>query len=95
MRFLIPIFLLPLLAAFVLTGCATHSAEQAQADPATVDAGKCQAAGYHPQTPEFEKCLAKLADMRAQAETNDRAALAGRLQGRPPPGFDTGGPPRL
>jgi hypothetical protein len=78
-------------AVLLLAGCATHSPEadaqaqaQAQAEGAAKDAAKCQSYGLQPGNPEYEKCLAQLADKRAQAETNDRAALGNRLQGRPP-----------
>lgn len=78
-------------AVLVLAGCATHSPEadaqaqaQAQAEGAAKDAAKCQSYGLQPGNPEYEKCLTQLADKRAQAETNDRAALGNRLQGRPP-----------
>lgn len=76
------------LAILPLAGCAGHSPEaaaQAQADAAANDAAKCQSYGLQPGNPEYEKCLAQLADKRAQAETDNRAALAGRLQGQPPP----------
>lgn len=71
-----------------LAGCATHSPEteaQAQADAVAKDAAKCQSYGLQPGNPEYEKCLTQLADKRAQADTNNRSALAGRLQGQPPP----------
>jgi hypothetical protein len=77
-----------ILAPLLLAGCATHSPEveaQAQADAAAKDAAKCQSYGLQPGNPEYEKCLTQLADKRAQAETNNRAALGGRLQGQPPP----------
>jgi hypothetical protein len=83
--------LLVVLAVFVLTGCATHSPEadaqtqaQAQAEGVAKDAAKCQSYGLQPGNPEYEKCLTQLADKRAKAEVNDRAALGNRLQGRPP-----------
>jgi outer membrane PBP1 activator LpoA protein len=77
-----------ILAAVVLVGCATHSPEteaQAQADAVAKDAAKCQSYGLQPGNPEYEKCLTQLADKRAQADTNNRSALAGRLQSQPPP----------
>jgi hypothetical protein len=77
-----------ILTALLLSGCATHSPEteaQGQADAAAKDAAKCQSYGLQPGNPEYEKCLTQLADKRAQAETNNRAALGGRLQGQPPP----------
>ncbi len=79
---------LSVLAALLLAGCATHSPEaeaQAQADAVAKDAAKCQSYGLQPGNPEYEKCLTQLADKRAQADTNNRAALGGRLQGQPPP----------
>jgi hypothetical protein len=79
------------LVAFLITGCATHSPEadaqarvQAEADAASKDSAKCQSYGLQPGTKEFEKCLAQLADKRAQAEANERSSLGSRLQGRPP-----------
>ena len=94
--------LLLILAVLPLfAGCASKSPEvlaqeQAQADAqgAVADDAKCRSYGLTPATPEFEKCLTKLADMRAQADANQRAALADRLQGRPPPGFSSGPPGR-
>jgi hypothetical protein len=77
--------------AFLIAGCATHSPEadaqaqvQAEADAATKDSAKCQSYGLRPGTPEFEKCLAQLANKRAQADADQRSSLANRLQGRPP-----------
>jgi hypothetical protein len=77
--------LVPMLVALFLAGCAGHSPE-AQTPPglAAQDDAKCQSYGLQPGTPEYDKCRAKLADQRTQAEFNDRAALAGRLQGRLP-----------
>ena len=86
---------LVVLVAFLITGCATHSPEadaqaqaqaqaQAEADAASKDSTKCQSYGLQPGTKEFEKCLAQLADRRAQAEVSDRSSMANRLQGRPP-----------
>jgi hypothetical protein len=79
------------LVAFLIAGCATHSPEadaqaqaQAEADAASKDSAKCQSYGLQPGTKEFEKCLAQLADKRAQAEANERSSLGRRLQGRPP-----------
>jgi hypothetical protein len=83
--------LLVVLVAFLITGCATHSPEadaqaqvQAEADVASKDSAKCQSYGLQPGTKEFEKCLAQIADKRAQAEANERSSLGSRLQGRPP-----------
>jgi hypothetical protein len=73
--------------ALSLVGCATHSPDadaQAQADAASKDSAKCQSYGLKPGTTEFEKCLAQLADKRAQAEANERSSLGDRLLGRPP-----------
>jgi hypothetical protein len=81
-----------IVAAVLLAGCASHSDEPDPKVAAVSDDAKCRAAGLPPGTPEFEKCLTKLADQRAQAEADSKAALAGRLQSRPPPGWDTGIP---
>ena len=82
---------LVVVVAFLVAGCATHSPEadaqaqaQAEADSAWKDSAKCQSYGLQPGTKEFEKCLAQLADKRAQAEANERSSLGNRLQGRPP-----------
>jgi hypothetical protein len=79
------------LVAFLITGCATHSPEadaqaqvRAEADAASKDSAKCQSYGLQSGTKEFEKCLAQLAEKRAQAEANERSSLGSRLQGRPP-----------
>jgi hypothetical protein len=83
-----------ILAVILLAGCATHSPDaDAQAQGAAADDAKCKSYGLTPGTPEFEKCLSKLADQRAQAETDSRAGVASRLQGRLPPGMDTSAPP--
>ena len=81
----------PILAICLLAGCASKTPEQlaqeqaqTQAEAAAADDAKCRSYGIQPGTPEFEKCVTKLAEMRAQREYNDRAALMGRLQGRPP-----------
>jgi hypothetical protein len=83
--------LLVVFVALLLAGCATRSPEadgqgQAQADVETSakDSARCQSYGLKPGTPEFEKCLAQLADKRAQAEANGRASLGNRLLGQPP-----------
>jgi hypothetical protein len=81
-----------ILSALLVAGCALHSPEPEPQSYASVDDAKCRAAGLPPGTPEFEKCLTKLADQRAQADADSKKALAGRLQSRPPPGFDTGIP---
>ena len=89
--------LVTIVVAVFLVGCAHQSPEEqaqakaaAQASQAAEDNAKCQAAGYHPGTPDFEKCLAKMADKHAQDDYYDRAALAARLQGRLPgtPGLE-------
>jgi hypothetical protein len=83
--------LLVVLVALLAAGCATRSPQaeaqaqaQADAEASAKDAAKCQSYGLQPGTPEFEKCLAQLADKRAQAEADERSSLANRLQGRPP-----------
>jgi putative hemolysin len=84
--------LLFVLGAVVLVGCASSRSPeaqaqadaQAQAEVAANDSAKCQSYGLRPGTTEFEKCLTQLADKRAQADSNSRSALAGRLQGQPP-----------
>ena len=81
-----------ILAALLIAGCSSHSPEADAQSNAVADDAKCRAAGLTPGTPDFEKCLSKLADQRAKAELDSKTALAGRLQGRPPPGFDTGIP---
>jgi hypothetical protein len=58
-------------------------AETAAANDAADDA-KCRAYNLVPDTPAYLKCRDQLADKRAQATFDDRAALAGRLQGRLP-----------
>jgi hypothetical protein len=82
---------LVVLVALLIAGCATHPPEadaqaqaQAQAGAASKDSAKCQSYGLQPGTAEFEKCLAQLADKRAQAEADERSSLGNRLQGRPP-----------
>jgi hypothetical protein len=78
---------LVVLVAFLIAGCATHSPDadaQAQADAASKDSAKCQSYGLRPGTTEFEKCLAQLADKRAQAEADERSSVGDRLLGRPP-----------
>jgi hypothetical protein len=79
------------LFALLSAGCATHSPEadaqaraQAEADSASKDSAKCQSYGLRPGTSEFEKCLAQLANKRAQADADERSSLGNRLQGRPP-----------
>lgn len=75
----------PVLLALLLAGCGSFSGgQQAQVDVPAQDDAKCQAHGYQPGTPEYERCRTRLADMHAQDEYNDRAAQAGRLLGRLP-----------
>jgi hypothetical protein len=72
-------------AALLVAGCATHAPETAaQDDYAARDAAKCQSHGLQPGNPEYDKCLTQLADKRAQAEADSRAALGDRLLGKPP-----------
>jgi hypothetical protein len=71
--------------AVLLGGCASAESEaQKQADAEATDDAKCRSYGYKSGTPDYDNCRAKLVE---QAEQADRAALAGRLLGRPPPGF--------
>jgi hypothetical protein len=62
------------------------AAKAAAADKAAAaeDDAKCQSQGLQPNTPHYEQCRTKLADQRAAADDNDRAAIAARLQGRSP-----------
>jgi hypothetical protein len=83
--------LLIVFVALFAAGCATRSPEaeaqaqtQAEAEATSKDSAKCQSHGLQPGTAEFEKCLAQLADKRAQAEAGERSSLGSRLQGRPP-----------
>jgi len=72
------LILLPLL----LAACTSPESEaQARAEIAARDDAKCKNAGYQPGTLNYDDCMAKLAEQREQV---DRAALAGRLQGRLP-----------
>jgi hypothetical protein len=79
---------LPILLVLLLAGCANSFpnpfAQQQPVDVPAQDDAKCKSAGFQPGTPDYEKCRIKLADMQAQRENSDRAALAGRLQGRLP-----------
>jgi len=84
------LLILPVLP-LLLAGCANNSPQaqaqsqaQTEAQTAANDDAKCRSYGLQPATPAFEKCLTKLADLRAQAEQNDKAELAGRLLNRPP-----------
>jgi hypothetical protein len=78
-----------LLLCFFLGGCADHQetpAQEAAAEAATAaqDDAQCRSLGLQPNTPPYYQCLNKLADQRAAAENNERAAIAARLQGRSP-----------
>jgi hypothetical protein len=75
--------ILPILAMCLLAGCASKTPEQIQAEGTVADDAKCRSYGLQPGTPEFEKCLTKLADLRAQQEYGERAALMQRLQNKP------------
>lgn len=79
-----------LLLLAVLTGC-SHSAEQTAQTEAQVaaandasDDAKCKALYLVPNTPAYQKCRDQLTDQREQTETNERAAVAGRLLGHYP-----------
>lgn len=79
--------LLSVLLLVVLMGC-SHSTEQtdaqlAAADNASDDA-KCKALYLVPDTSAYQRCRDQLADQRAQAETSERAGIAGRLLGHQP-----------
>jgi hypothetical protein len=70
-------------------GCApkltdTQQRQEADAKAAAQDDAQCRAQGLQPDTPPYERCRAKLADQRADAENSDRAAVAGRLLGHSP-----------
>ena len=89
MRRALPI-LLAIVAFGLLGGCASKTPEQEaqeaaqkQAEGAAADDAKCRSYGIQPGTPEFEKCLTKLADLRAQREYDDRRAMMNRLQMKP------------
>jgi uncharacterized protein YceK len=82
--------LLLILAVCLLSGCVNKTPEQQaqeeaqkQAEGAAADDAKCRSYGLQPGTPEFEKCVTKLADLRAQRDYNDRAAMMNRLQMKP------------
>lgn len=55
-----------------------------QAAQAAQDAAQCRAQGLQPDTPPYIRCLDSLANQRAQADTQDRSGVAGRLQGKIP-----------
>jgi hypothetical protein len=72
------LILLPLL----LAGCTSPESEaNATAEIAARDGAKCRNYGYQPGTLNYDDCMTKLAEQREQV---DRAALAGRLQGKLP-----------
>jgi hypothetical protein len=79
--------LLPiLLTCCLLTDCGGQLPWQSAAapDPAAEDDAKCQAHGYQPGTPDYDKCRTKLADLHDQAAAANRADVGARLQGKPP-----------
>jgi hypothetical protein len=85
------VYRLLVVVALLVAGCATRSPQvdaqaqaQADAEASAKDSTKCQSYGLRLGTPEFEKCLAQLADKRAQAEESQRSALGNRLLGQPP-----------
>jgi hypothetical protein len=63
-----------------------EAAKAAAADNAAAaqEEAQCQSQGLQPNTPPYEQCVNKLADQRAAADDNERAAIAARLQGRSP-----------
>jgi len=75
-----------LLALCLLAGCGGQLPWESAAakDPAAEDDATCQSRGYHPGTPDYEKCRKRLDDQHEQEEAQQRADLAGRLQGKPP-----------
>ena len=90
--------LLPILVGFLLAACANqHVQTQAEADRAAAaaaakdaadaasDAATCQSSGFQPNTPSYYRCLDSAEAAREHQDGSDRAALAGRLLGRPPP----------
>jgi hypothetical protein len=87
-------FAFPVFVAFLLAGCGGQLPWETKTavDPAAEDDAKCQAAGYRPATPDYEKCRARLVDLRAQADAQSRADLGARLAGKPP-SWSTQGPP--
>jgi hypothetical protein len=58
------------------------AAAEVAANAASDDA-KCKAANLKPETPAYMRCRDQLESQREQGEKNDKAALAGRLLGRP------------
>jgi hypothetical protein len=78
--------------ACLLAGCGGQLPWQsaAEKDPAVEDDARCQSLGYHPGTPDYDRCRTRVADQRVQQEQQDRADLAGRLQGKPPSWWNPG-----
>lgn len=78
--------LVPIVTACLLAACASSpSPEEEAAQRAALvanDEAKCRSYGFHSGTPEFDQCMTRLADQRAQSENALRAA---RLGGHPPP----------
>ena len=73
---------LPILIALLLIGCATAESEaQRKAEIEAREDARCKAYGYQPGTLKYDDCMAKLEEDREQTE---RAAIAGRLQGKLP-----------
>jgi hypothetical protein len=62
---------------------AQAKAAAAEAANAAADDAKCKANKLQPDTPAYQRCRDELENAREQAEANDKAALAGRLLGRP------------
>jgi hypothetical protein len=88
-------FVFPIFVACLLAGCAGQLPWETKAgvDPAAEDDAKCQAAGYRPGTADYEKCRARVVDLRAQADAQSRTDLGARLAGKPP-SWATQGPPQ-
>lgn len=87
----------PILLACLLAGCGGQLPWQSASakDPATQgaeDDAKCQSYGYHPGTPDYDKCRTRVADQRLDQEQQDRADVANRLQGKPPSWWNPGPP---
>jgi hypothetical protein len=62
---------------------AQAKAAAAEAANAAADDAKCKANKLQPDTPAYQRCRDGLENAREQAEASDKAALAGRLLGRP------------
>jgi hypothetical protein len=90
---LLPVLLLPVLAALVLTGCAGAQKETAptQAQAATApppdDDATCQARGFKPGSSDYVQCR-RILDRQHEREDNavneQRDGTARALLGRPP-----------